>query len=415
MGQGYKNFPVNGMFGKHASLAMFLITIAAAAAAERPVEAAPAPSQTCNLKAGTVVQAGAGCAHAWFDANLKINEIQLVGTAESYKLHPSPQLMALVKMGSAEDARQIDFSEPPLQTQLDDGARSLEFDIAYDPKGNLYGNPSGALLGMEFLSDSYTRAMASAGFKVIHILDIDFNSSCLTLQDCLQSVADWSRRHPDHVPITIALRSNDDATPMPHATQPAKFTPATFDMLDASILKVFHRDELITPDTVRGRFPTLRDAVLAHNWPTLGASRGKVLFLLDDDSVKVAMYRGMRSSLEGRVMFIATDEKSPAAGFVTVENPLKAFSRIAADVKAGFTVRTFADADAQEARTNSVARRDKAFASGAQIISTNFLIADSQIGKYAVRLPRNQAAQCDPVIGSARCSGADVESGRVSP
>ena len=378
-----------------------------------------AASQTlpskCSLRAISVSLSGPKCARAWFDANLKINEIQTIGTAESYKLRPSLQLMTLVKMGSPEDARQIDFSEPAISKQLDSGARSLEFDIAYDPKGGLYANPSGAMMAMEFLSDSYTKAMSSAGFKVIHILDIDFNSSCWTLKDCLQSVADWSRRHPDHLPIVIALRSNDDATAMPHATQPAKFTATTFDALDARILTVFRRDELITPDIVRGNFPTLREAVLAHNWPALGASRGKVVFLLDDDAGKVALYRGARSSLEGRLMFINTDENSSAAGFVTVENPVTAFDKITADVKAGFIVRTFADANAQEARSNIVSRRDKALASGAQIISTNFLVPDMQIGKYAVHLSQGQSGRCDPVPSLAKCSGADVESGRALP
>ncbi len=262
----------------------------------------------------------------------------------------------------------------------------------------------------ELVADDYIAAMSTPGFKVIHILDIDFNSNCLTLSACLQAVASWSRTNKDHVPIIIALRSNDERTPMPGATRPAKFDAAVFDVLDSEIRSIFRPDELITPDTVQGEYPTLREAVIAHNWPKIGPSRGKILFLLDDAAQKTALYRGARRSLEGRAMFINTDDKSPAAAFVTVENPAKQSAAIAADVKAGLMVHTFADADTKEARANNTLRRDWAFASGAQIVSTDFLVPDKRIGKYAVRVPNNNVAQCDVQSSAQRCQSMDVES-----
>jgi hypothetical protein len=153
--------------------------------------------------------------------------------------------------------------------------------------------------------------------------------------------------------------------------------------------------------------------VLAHDWPKLGSARGKILFVLDDTPQKTALYRGKRQSLEGRAMFISTDDKSPAAAFVTVENPVKQAPAIGASVKAGFMVHTFADADTKEARSSDTERRDWAFASGAQLVSTDFLIADSEIGKYAVRLPYNRVGQCDVQMPLQRCQGRDVESGAL--
>lgn len=357
--------------------------------------------------------AGADCARAWFDANLRIDEIQTVGTAESYKLRPSDSMLSLIKMGSSDDAKALDFAQAPIAEQLKMGARSLAFDIAYDPKGGLYKIPAGASMAGELVSDDYIAAMATPGFKVIHILDIDFNSSCVTFVACLQTVASWSRANKDHLPIVIALRSNDDRTPMPGATRPAKFDAAVFDALDAEIRSVFRPDELITPDLVQGGHATLREAVLAHDWPKLGASRSKVLFFLDDTPQKTALYRGKRLSLEGRAMFISTDDKSPAAAFVTVENPVKQAAVITASVKAGFMVHTFADAETKEARSGNIQRRDRAFASGAQIISTDFLVADPRVGKYAARFPDNRIAQCDVQDAPQRCLGRDVESGAV--
>ena len=262
-----------------ASGLVLLFALSASAA----VDGAPAGAAACDQHARSAGLAGAGCARAWFDANLHLNEIQVVGTAESYKLRPSAAMLGLIRMGSAEDARALDFAEPPIADQLDLGARSLEFDVAYDPKGGLYSHPAGASMAMELVSDQYVHDMSQPGFKVIHILDIDFNSSCLTLVNCLGAVARWSRAHPDHLPIIIALRTNDDKTPMPGATHPQMFDAAAFDALDGAILKVFRQDEIITPDKVQGGSPSLREAVQTRGWPSLGASRGKVLFLLDDE------------------------------------------------------------------------------------------------------------------------------------
>ena len=131
----------------------------------------------------------------------------------------------------------------------------------------------------------------------------------------------------------------------------------------SEVRAAFKPEEIITPQMVQGSYPTLREAVTAGNWPKLGAARGKVLFLLDDNKAKVAIYRGARASLEGRTMFVNTDEKSPAAAFTTIDNPAKNSNDVIARVKAGFIVHTFADADTREARKNDMLRRDWAFAS----------------------------------------------------
>jgi hypothetical protein len=390
---------------------LIILTITLSLVASAAIGASVTPA-ACNLNAVDANLAGAGCARVWFDANLRINEIQSVGTAESYKLQPSASMLALIKTGSADDASALDFSLPAIADQLKMGARSLALDVAYDPKGGLYKIPAGASMAGELVEDSYIAAMATPGFKVIHILDIDFNSSCVTLASCFQVVASWSRTNKDHLPIVIALRSNDDRTPMPGATRPVKFDAAVFDALDSEIRSTFHSDELITPDMVQGGYPTLREAVVAHGWPKIGTSRGKILFVLDDVPKKTALYRGSRHSLEGRAMFINTNDKSPAAAFVTIENPAKQAAAIIADVKAGFMVHTYADAETKEARANNPLRRDWAFASGAQVISTDFLVPDKRIGKYKVRVPYEHVAQCDVQISPQRCMGKDVESGR---
>ena len=334
---------------------------------------------------------------------MRINQLQYVGTAESYKLAPSDTMLSLIRMGGKKDAEALDFGQPPLAEQLDAGARSLEFDVAYDPQGGLFKNPAGASMSSELLEPAYVSAMSQPGFKVIHVLDVDFRSTCLTLKDCLAQVATWSRAHKNHLPILIALHANDAKTPMPGATKPLPFDSDAFAALDAEIRAVFQPDELITPDDVKGSHASLSEAVQAGGWPALGKARGKVIFLLDDPAQKTDLYVGSAKSLEGRPMFIATDESSPLASFVCIDDPLKNQSRIGQDVAAGFIVKTRADADTREARASNPARRDAAFASGAQIVTTDFLMPDKKIGPYQVNLADGQKVQCDAKLPGRQC------------
>ena len=66
-------------------------------------------------------------------------------------------------------------------------------------------------------------------------------------------------------------------------------------------------------------------------------------------------------------------------------------------MKAGFLVRTRADADTAEARKNDPKRRDKAFASGAQMVSTDFPVAVPAVSTYSVQLPGGAAYRINPV------------------
>lgn len=329
------------------------------------------------------------------DANLRLDQIQMVGTGESYKLRPSAGILGLIRMGGhKEDAQALDYGLPTLADQLDQDVRALSFDVAHDPKGGLLRNPAGASMAMELLEDDYVAAMKQPGFKAIHVLDVDFRASCLLLADCLKQVADWSRAHPRHMPIVVTLKTNDVRTPMPGATRPLAIDGAALDALDGEIRAVFSPTQLFTPDQLQGTHATLREAALAHAWPRLGAVRGKVIFVLEDSPAKIAAYQGGRKSLEGRAMFVATDETSPLAAFVTMPDPRAQGMRISAAVAAGFIVKTRADEAAREARTGDTRRRSAAFASGAQIVETNFVRPDPALGPYRVSLADNPRALC---------------------
>lgn len=363
--------------------------------------AAADATATCDLE-----RPAPGCDMAALDHALHMNQLQAVGTHNSYKQAMPPDEWAAHHARDPQGADGIDYAHPPLDVQLDRGARTLELDIYHDPQGGHFAHPPGALRRGYAKSPwppAAAAAMMKPGFKVMHLADIDFRSSCQTFAACLRIIRDWSRAHPGHVPIMLLLNAKDGHGG-PGAAPPMPFTAGAFDAMDAEIRSVFPREELIVPDDVQGSAPTLREAVLAGRWPTLAQARGRLFFVLDEQPAKVAMYRGNRRSLEGRVAFVNIDESSPAAAYLTLNDPLAQGERIRRDVAAGFMVRTRADADTIEARRNDTRRRDAAFASGAQYVSTDYMVPDARLGAYRVALPDALVARCSPVIATVACS-----------
>ncbi len=344
------------------------------------------------------------------DAHLKINDLVAVGTHNSYKLELPAKVKTLVRAARPEWADEIDYRHRPLSEQLDAGVRQLEIDIYNDPEGGRFLDPAGLRAAGLALDPARRAAFAEPGFKVMHVQDFDLFSSCATLKSCLGIVRRWSLAHRDHAPILILINAKTGHAPHPGGVDALPFDTAAFDALDREIGAVFPVDALITPDDVQGSYPTLREAVLAGAWPTLGKARGKIMFALDEGPDKVAVYRGNRRSLEGRVLFVNGDEASPAAAYLTLNDPVSQGDRIRKAVAAGFIVRTRADAETVEARANDTGRRAAALASGAQYISTDYIWPEPRWGTdYQVRLPGGAAAMCNPVRGAGRCGGRAIE------
>jgi len=364
---------------------------------------------SCEPTAADVGKAGGDpCARAWMDQSLRMNDIAVVGTHNSYKLAiPKAELDAMIAANPA--ARGLDYSHRPLTEQLNAGARQLEIDIVNDPQGGRYVKPLSALGGGAPVSQAFRAVMSKPGMKTLHMPDVDFRSSCLTFVACLTEVRDWSRAHPDHAPMLIMMNAKAGKASMPGGVEPLPFDAAAWDELDAEIRSVFGPDQLITPDQVRGKAATLREGVLAGGWPKLGAARGKVFFVLDEGPEVVASYAAGHPSLQGRAIFVNTDENNPAAAYLTLNDPVAEQDRIRAAVRQGFIVRTRADADTVEARAADVSRRTAAFSSGAQYVSTDYYWADPRFPTYEARLPGGAAANCNPIRAAARCDGLAIE------
>jgi hypothetical protein len=352
--------------------------------------------------------------------DLKLNQIQVIGTHNSYHAGIAPSESKVWQAKYAEAYKGLDYKHPALTVQLDGGVRQLELDVFADRKGGLYAHPAGpkmaeaAGLPADPPFDP-NGIMLKPGFKVMHVQDVDYRSNCQPFIACLQEVRAWSHAHPDHVPVFILVETKQGTPKGMKLTEPEAFTPAAFDALDAEIRSVFSAKELIVPDDVRGSYATLEQAVLAGHWPSLASARGKVVFLMDQRAMG-PMYLEGHPSLRGRVLFTNAAAGEPDAAFIEKnDGPAAEITEL---VRKGYLIRARTDADTKEARTNDTARRDAMIASGAQILSTDYPAAEPARweGGFFVALPGSVSGhpvvvRCDPANTGANCP---AELGRVA-
>ncbi len=304
--------------------------------------------------------------------DLKINQVQVIGSHNSYKQAINPKLFKFLTARDSDAMKGIDYEHISLTDQLNLGLNALEIDVYADAKGGRYAHPKGLDWVPGQPAYDTNGVMKEPGFKVFHVLDIDFRSNCLTFKLCLQELKAWSDAHPDHNPIFITMNAKDDPMDKPGFTTPEKFTAKTFAQLDKAILDNLGKQYLITPDDVRGKYKTLESAVLHNNWPTLQAAKGKFIFILDEKGRKRAAYIAGHPSLKGRVLFADALPGTPEAAIHIMNDAKKDLVRIRALVKKGYIIRTRADSDTREARSNDKTSFIAAQKSGAQIISTDY-------------------------------------------
>lgn len=365
--------------------------------------------------------------------DLKLNEIQVLGTHNSYAMPVDKRLLAIVDpilgrlmsdIGSRMPASMaalfkeehpndvkmsegLSYEHPDLKTQLDEGMRSLEIDVNPDPKGGNFLDPAGYRVlrekGVTDLLPFDKTGLDAPGYKVLHMPDIDFRSHCPTLKLCLTQVRDWSNAHPDHIPLFLVVEAKVSDIPIfPNPTHTVPFTPALFDDLDREIVSVLGRERLITPDDVRGDHATLNEAIRAGAWPTLKSSRGKIVILMITATGEAATrgYLEGHPSLKGRVAFVRAEPGQDHAAFLMYDNALVRAEDIKTYVQQGYIVRTRSDIETYEAKVNDMTRANAAFASGAQVVSTDFEHPGNAYGTpYVVKLPGGDAARRNPVLG----------------
>ncbi|KAJ4159404.1 uncharacterized protein LMH87_008306 [Akanthomyces muscarius] len=361
----------------------------------------------------------------WTDGALRMNEIQVVGTHNSYHVEADPKEQNFMARFT-DDAINFRYSHSALDVQLEyNRVRSMELDILSDPDGGHYAKPLiRRLVGLPFPADP---TFATNSTKVLHVPDLDVGSVCASVVQCLRIVRRWIEAHPRAVPIPILLELKT-AENIGRVIGGAPVIPwnetARLDWLDAEIRSVFPREQMILPDDLRrDDSPTLEAAVLQHGWPDLDSARGRVFFVMDNGPVHPvrSTYIEDRPNLEGRVIFTNAAPGNADCAFQKHNNPTSeaAVANIQKQVAAGYWVRTRADVPLDTVLRDrcDTGRREAALRSGAQIVSTDFPVygPSARWGcDYAVRMPGGRAARCNPVNGPRKCDEASLEPGEYT-
>lgn len=327
-----------------------------------------------------------------FDKNapdsLKINQLQYLGSHNSYKMQMNQKIYDFLVVNASMlpdnyNPLELDYKHLPLKEQLTKyGIRQFELDIFLDYNGNKFNNRR--MLDIVEEEKIEVEELKQPGIKLLHIPDVDFNTHHYTLKSALQEIKNWSKEYPEHIPIFILLELSETsiASSLPGLgfTEVEPWNNAqALQTLENEILDIFSKNELITPDDIRGNYNTLNEAVLSHNWPTIAESRGKIIFLFDNTNIRQT-YIQNAPSLENKLIFTNSQENANDAAFIKLNNPIISKNRIKYLSDKGYLIRTRADAGTLQARNNDYTSWNAAVESGAHLISTDYYKADDRAG-----------------------------------
>lgn len=370
--------------------------------------------------------------------NVRINQLQIVGTHNSYAQPADPKVLDLVtpiingmmqkysNMMSEEQKAKfkeyhpygmdlkegLNYNHPDFTEQLNANLRGLEIDVYYDPEGNRFSHPATYEIlkakGVTDLAPFNTKGLDQPGFKVLHMADIDFRTHYPTLKDALIALKTWSDQHPDHTPVFMMIEAKDSGFPiLENSTKVLPFDKKAYDDLDGEIVKYLGKDKIITPKEVQGKYHTLKEAVTHNNWPKLNDSKGKFIFMLLPGSAGTLSSKNnpylIDGSLKERVMFLNSEPDDSFAGFILRDNAIVRQKEIQDLVKQGFIVRTRSDIETYEAKTNDFTRSKAAFSSSAQVISTDFFRSGNTYEtSYFVQPPKGKDYLNNPLNSSCK-------------
>lgn len=321
-----------------------------------------------SLFVGVLVSIVAGCSsktaadQTSLDDVLRVNHIQLKATHNSYHVETDGNTIP-----------DWHFTRDPLPVQLEmQGARGLELDTHYDT--------------------------TTGTVAVYHVPTIDEQTTCRLFTDCLSAIKSWSDNHLGHHVVFVQIEPKDEEFgAMPDWALYAE-------ELDSEILSVWPRDRVLTPDDVQNGAATLRDAVTTRGWPTLGQTRGKIAFYIDDRGLFHDTYSRGATDVSGRMMFPSSLADEPIAAMLVMNDPI--MDDIAGVVGQGFIVRTMADS--VPAPTDLIERRQAALASGAQIVTTDYPVSDGTTD--ALVIVDGTPSRCNPVSAPPQCTSEAIES-----
>jgi len=206
---------------------------------------------------------------------LRINQMQMRATVNSYHDFVFDVLP------------EVAWRHPRPIEQVQSGIRVFDFDVAGDRVSWINIKPQ----TVEWAGD----AVNNCGF----VRDGEFISGALNT--CLRDLRNWSDAHPDH-PLIIVLISEADRFDQPPQLM------WQLDDLESHILIGLDRERLLVPADLRGEHPSVWAAIQADGWPTVAATRGKFMVVLNDRGpTRLTYLMEGGADPDDRLMFIIGD------------------------------------------------------------------------------------------------------------
>lgn len=257
-----------------------------------------------------------------FEQGVRINEIAVIGTHNSYQTLATPQKRLLEKvrsvLSSGEKGGNRNFEMDTYTEQLENGVRNLEIDIETVDDGK------------------------EISFIVTHSPITDNVSSAYDFAKGLEEIVMWSDNNPNHLPVYLLVEPKKNVDSINNMKE---FSVEYAIELD-SVIRETLGDRLLTPELVKGEFESLGEMRMADSWPTLKEASGKILVLLHPCDV-TEEYINTDTAISSQAMFPMLrfeDIEKPYASFILDNEPEIAMenNRITVDEKR-LMVRTRAD------------------------------------------------------------------------
>lgn len=328
--------------------------------------------------------------------SLRLNDIRILASHNSYKKKPDPRLLAFItkhkeKFGPENDPIQLDYGHQPLTVQLDSfNIRGFELDVYADPKGGRYKKRAvnGFVKGLH--KKSKEPILKEPGFKIIHISDVDYQTHYLTFKSALAELNDWSKANPDHIPLFVNIEAKgaglgDESGILKFIgfKKAIKYDSTIYSLLNKEIEESIDSSRIFRPENLQGAFGSIKERLTSEGWPMLNECLGKIIFILEGDQHQ--LYQEQLEQGAKHPMFVYSNPGGKMTAFVKRNDPIgheEEISKLASD----YMVRTRTDAGTIEARENDYTRYNAALESNAQIISTDYYKADFELSSFCVKL-----------------------------
>lgn len=298
---------------------------------------------------------------AELEAGIKFNEMSFLATHNSYQTTATDETKKLygslsdLTFGIYDDSA-IEFESETLTQQLNCGLRSFEIDIeTFDRDGEI-------------------------SFTCMHSPYFEMSTSCYDFSLMLKEIALWSDNNPDHLPITIIIEPKKNFIPL----KDMKYFSLDYALALDETLRDGLGEKLFTPADMLRDYESFGEMRSADDWCKVKDMLGKVVVLLHECGV-TEDYIAVDSSIKTQAMFPMLREEDverDCTSFILCNDP-EELLEIKDDVigEKKIMVRTRSDKFGQITDK----RREDAFASGANIISTDYPVrTDNKAGDYVV-------------------------------